>query len=344
MALEAGRRGMRGAAFLSKHDRGRRLALWVAPSVGGIRENGDVQGYRDDGVVLRTQKLGEADRIITLLTRHNGRVRAVARGVRRTKSRFGARLEPFTHVDVMIHPGRSLDAITQAEVIRAYGTPLVSDYPKYTAGTAMLETAERFTPVEKEPAIRQFLLLIGGLRALGDAIDPADSDDPGARDYDEASDVSDAPGADGASSNLGDPGGEEAPQEAPRDPRMVLDAYFLRSLTFAGYAPALQECARCGAQAAMADGSNGERANGTKPLVAFAVPAGGMVCAGCRPPGSASPAPQTVGLMIALLRGEWGEAMRSERRHRVECSGLVAAYLQWHLENSIRSLRHVERA
>ena len=58
-----------------------------------MRDNGGVQGYRDDGVVLRTQKLGEADRIITLLTRHNGRVRAVARGIRRTKSRFGARLE-----------------------------------------------------------------------------------------------------------------------------------------------------------------------------------------------------------------------------------------------------------
>ena len=139
-----------------------------------MRDNEGVQGYRDDGVVLRTQKLGEADRIITLLTRHNGRVRAVAKGIRRTKSRFGGRLEPFTHVDVMVHHGRSLDVITQAEVIRAYGTPLASDYPKYTAGTAMLETAERFTPVEKEPAIRQFLLLIGGLRALGDAVEPGD--------------------------------------------------------------------------------------------------------------------------------------------------------------------------
>ncbi|MBO0816474.1 MAG: DNA repair protein RecO, partial [Actinobacteria bacterium] len=54
--------------------------------------------YRDDGVVLRTQDLGEADRIITVLTRRGGRVRAVGKGVRRTKSRFGARLEPFTHV------------------------------------------------------------------------------------------------------------------------------------------------------------------------------------------------------------------------------------------------------
>jgi DNA repair protein RecO (recombination protein O) len=284
-----------------------------------------VLGYRDDGVVLRTQKLGEADRIITLLTRHNGRVRAVAKGVRRTKSRFGARLEPFTHVDVMVHAGRSLDVITQAEVIRAYGTALVSDYPKYTAGTAMLETAERFTPVEKEPAIRQFLLLIGGLRALGDAVDPADPDP-----------AEDRHGAVGSG----------AP-EAPRDPRMVLDAYFLRSLTFAGYAPALENCARCGNPGiTRTTGTTGNAgtADGAKPLVAFALAAGGMVCADCRPPGAASPAPQTVALMIALLRGGWDEAMRSERRHRVECSGLVAAYLQWHLEHSIRSLRHVERA
>ena len=111
---------------------------------------------------------------------------------------------------------------------------------------------------------------------------------------------------------------------------MVLDAYFLRSLTFAGYAPALEGCARCGSR--------------DKALVAFAVAAGGMVCADCRPPGAASPAPQTVALMIALLRGDWPAAMRSEQRQRVECSGLVAAYLQWHLEHSIRSLRHVERA
>jgi DNA repair protein RecO (recombination protein O) len=258
-----------------------------------MTHNGGVQGYRDDGVVLRTQKLGEADRIITLLTRRSGRVRAVAKGVRRTKSRFGARLEPFTHVDVMLHPGRSLDVITQAEVIKPYGAPLAGDYPRYTAGTAMLETAERLTPMEKEPALRQFLLLIGGLRTLSET------------------------GAEGADA---------------REPRLVLDAYLLRSLAVAGYAPALEECALCGA--------TGE----AKRLTAFAVAAGGLVCADCRPPGAASPGPPTVALMLALLRGDWDAAMRSERRHRVECSGLVAAYLQWHLEHSIRSLRHVERA
>jgi DNA repair protein RecO (recombination protein O) len=298
-----------------------------------------VQVYRDDGVVLRTQKLGEADRIITLLTRQNGRIRAVARGVRRTKSRFGARLEPFTHVDLMIHPGRTLDVITQAEVIRAYGPPLAADYPKYTAGAAMLETAERLTPVESEPAIRQFLLLIAGLRALGDAAgSPLD------------------PGRVGR-----DPWGEalEDRLQAERDPRLVLDAYFLRSLAVAGYAPSLDACARCGAAdgatagqpggqdagrdlAAVRAGAPGE-APGNR-LTAFAVAAGGMVCESCRPPGAAAPGPQTIALMRALLRGDWAAAMRTERRHRVECSGLVAAYLQWHLEHTIRSLRHVERA
>ena len=281
-----------------------------------------MQGYRDDGVVLRTHKLGEADRIITLLTRQNGRVRAVAKGVRRTKSRFGGRLEPFTHVDLLIHPGRSLDVIQQAEVIRAYGKPLATDYPRYTAGTAMLETAEKFTPVEREPAIRQFLLLIGGLRALGEADAP---------DYLDEADQFDGAG-EFETDKFGGAGEPDRARPAPptREPRLVLDAYLLRSLALEGYAPALQECARCG--------------TADTPLVAFAVAAGGMVCANCRPPGAASPAPQTVALMRALVRGDWATAMRSERRQRVECSGLVAAYLQWHLEHSIRSLRHVERA
>ena len=58
--------------------------------------------YRDEAIVLRTHKLGEADRIITLLTRQHGRVRAVAKGVRKTTSRWGSRLEPFTHVDLQL--------------------------------------------------------------------------------------------------------------------------------------------------------------------------------------------------------------------------------------------------
>jgi DNA repair protein RecO (recombination protein O) len=114
----------------------------------------------------------------------------------------------------------------------------------------------------------------------------------------------------------------------------------------AGYAPALEECARCGAPGtSRGHASDGQASDGrpARGLPAFAIPAGGMVCASCRPPGAASPAAPTVALMLALLHGDWDGADRSERRHQVECSGLVAAYLQWHLEHSIRSLRHVER-
>ena len=124
--------------------------------------------YRDEGIVLRTQKLGEADRIITVLTRRTGKVRAVAKGVRRTKSKFGARLEPFTHVDLQLYTGRNLDIVSQVESIRSYGQEVVADYPAYTAGTAVLETADRLTAEEKEPSLRMFLLVVGALRALGE--------------------------------------------------------------------------------------------------------------------------------------------------------------------------------
>ena len=128
--------------------------------------------YRDEGVVLRTQKLGEADRIVTVLTRRHGKVRAVAKGVRRTKSKFGARLEPFSHVDLQLYTGRTLDIVSQAESIRSYGTPIVADYPAYTAGTAVLETADRLTAEEKEPSLRLFLLVVGALRSLADQAHP----------------------------------------------------------------------------------------------------------------------------------------------------------------------------
>src|SRR5258707_5921444 len=272
--------------------RSRRLAARMG-------ENDTVSIYRDDGIVLRTQKLGEADRIVTVLARKTGRIRAVAKGVRRTKSRFGARLEPFTHVDLLLYTGRSLDVITQAETLRSYGEALAGDYPRYTTGTAMLETAERFTVVEKEPSLRQFLLLVGGLRTLVD-------------------------------------GGP--------DPRLVPDAYLLRSLAVAGYAPALDECAICGTRAPgvpTPDQASMHRATRRR---TFGVAAGGLVCRSCLAPRAATASAVTIDLMSALLRGDSELADASERRYQVECSGLVAAYVQWHLEHSIRSLRHVEHA
>ncbi|TEX46872.1 MAG: DNA repair protein RecO [Actinomycetales bacterium mxb001] len=239
--------------------------------------------YRDEGIVLRTQRLGEADRIVTLLTRGRGRVRAVAKGVRRTGSRFGARLEPFGHVDLQLHEGRSLDTVTQAESLNSYGAELSGDYPRWTSGTAMLEAAERLTPVEREPAVQQYLLLVGGLRTL---------------------------------------------VSRTHDASLVLDAFLLRSLAIAGWSPSFGDCARCGAPG---------------PQRAFSVTGGGALCADCRPPGCATPAPETLALLGALLSGDWTLADASDPRHRREASGLAAALVTWHLERGLRSLPLVER-
>lgn len=132
------------------------------PSTAG--ENGTVPTYRDEVVVLRTHKLGEADRILTLLSRQHGKVRAVAKGVRRTASKFGARLEPFMVADVQLYAGRSLDIVQQAETLGAYGAQIAGDYGRYTAATAMVEAADRLT--EHEAGLQHYLLLVGALRSL----------------------------------------------------------------------------------------------------------------------------------------------------------------------------------
>lgn len=234
-------------------------------------------------MVLRTHPLGEADRIITVLTREHGRVRAVARGVRRTASKFGARLEPMGLVDLQLYVGRSLDSVTQAESLFSFGADLAGDYPRWTTAQAMCETAERLTPEEREPSVAQFNLLVGALRAL---------------------------------------------VQRERAAGLVLDAYLVRSLAVAGWAASFDSCARCGTAG---------------PHHSFSLPGGGALCADCRVPGSASPRPATLRLLGALLSGDWDLAAESDERTRREASGLVSAYLQWHLERQLKSLPLVER-
>jgi DNA repair protein RecO (recombination protein O) len=250
--------------------------------------------YRDEAVVLRVHKLGEADRIVTMLTRRHGKVRAVGKGVRRTSSRFGARLEPGSHIDVQLHSrysvgsqaslgGRTLDIVTQTESLGAYGASLAGDYSRWTAASAICETTDQLTD-EGEPAQRLYLLVVGALRALV------------AREHE---------------------GG------------LVLDAFLIRAMAGAGWEPALDECAKCSAPG---------------PHAAFNVAAGGAVCEGCRPPGSTRPDRDTLGLMAALLSGDWARADASVVGPRREASGLIAAHLQWHLERELRSLPLVDRA
>lgn len=237
--------------------------------------------YRDEAVVLRTHKLGEADRIVTMLSRNHGKIRAVAKGVRRTASKFGARLEPFMVADVQLYEGRSLDIVTQAESLGSYGAEIATDYGSYTAASAMVETADKLT--EDDGSLQQYLLLVGALRSL-------------------------ARHEHGASATL--------------------DSYLLRSLSVAGWAPSFTDCAMTGAPG---------------PHSAFVVQLGGVVADEVAPPGSPRLDQTTIGLLSALLTGDWRTADAADERTRSQASGVIAAYTQFHLERSLRSLEHVDR-
>ncbi|MFD5225675.1 DNA repair protein RecO [Microbacterium sp. NPDC058342] len=235
--------------------------------------------YRDEAVILRTHKLGEADRIVTMLSRRNGKIRAVAKGVRRTSSKFGSRLEPFMVADVQLYRGRSLDIVQQAESLGAYGADIAVDYERFTAASAMVETADRLN--EAEATVEQYLLLVGGLRSLSR--------------------------------------GEHAA-------RSILDSYLLRVMALSGWAPALEDCARCGAPG---------------PHVNFAPQLGGTVCGQCAPAGTPRLSASTLGLLRALMGGDWDTVDAAPPADLAAASGTVAAYAQWHLERGIRSLEHV---
>ena len=189
-----------------------------------------------------------------------------------------------SHVDIQLYTGRTFDTVTQVESIFNYGEALTKDYSRWTIAGAILEAAERFTSHEHEPALQEFKLVTGAMKALADE---------------------------------------------KYDPSMILDAYLLRSLVVGGYAPSLTNCSKCDA---------------IGPHRYFSLVGGGSVCADCRPSASATPAPETLKLMSDLISGNWESAMVSELRNRREANGLIAAYLQWHLERGLRSLQLVERA
>lgn len=120
--------------------------------------------YRDVGVVLRTYKLRESDRIVVLMTAGNGKVRAVAKGVRKTKSKFGARLEPMSHVNLQLYRGRDLDIVTQAESVEPLA-PMLSSLDRASQGIAVLEAVDQLG-LEREPNPRLYRMTVGVLRTI----------------------------------------------------------------------------------------------------------------------------------------------------------------------------------
>ena len=239
-----------------------------------------MKSYRDEAFVLRTQKLGEADRIITTLTRNHGLIRVVAKGVRRTSSKFGARLEPFTVIDAQFYQGRSLDVLTQVVTLRPYGLQVAGDYELYTRANVMVEVVERLSEDEAHPPM--FLLLLGALHALANR---------------------------------------------RHEPDLVMNSFLLRAIAMSGWAPSFWDCAVCGRPG---------------PCSAFNVAAGGAVCDECRPIGSLAPSQEAMQLLGDLLSGDWAGAQASPAFARKEASGLVAAWIQWHVERKIKSYAFVK--
>ena len=127
--------------------------------------------YRDHGVVLRSWKLGEADRIVSILTREHGKVRAVAKGVRKPTSRFGSRLEPTSHLALQLYRGRGeLDIVTQVEIVDRFAE-LRADLDHLARASAMLEAVEQLSP-DREPNERVFDMLVRALRTLATSESP----------------------------------------------------------------------------------------------------------------------------------------------------------------------------
>ena len=127
--------------------------------------------FRDRGVVLRTIRLGEADRIVTLMTEHHGKVRAVAKGVRRTTSKFGSRLEPLSHVALLGWQGRGdLDTINQVEVIDTF-RPVREDLDRMSAGLSMLEVVDQVGQ-ERHANPRLYAMVVRAIAALAERNSP----------------------------------------------------------------------------------------------------------------------------------------------------------------------------
>ncbi|HYY03934.1 MAG TPA: DNA repair protein RecO [Gaiellaceae bacterium] len=137
------------------------------------------RSYKSEAVVLRSIRLGEADRVLHLYTLERGRIGAVAKGIRKTKSRFGARLEPLSHVDVLLHQGSGeLQTVTGVELVRSHRRTREDQY-RLGVGLLGAESMLRlFTEQERNPrafaALTRFLDVLDDLapRASRPALDP----------------------------------------------------------------------------------------------------------------------------------------------------------------------------
>jgi len=173
--------------------------------------------YRTEAVVLRRHDVGEADRILTLYTPRFGKVRAIAKGARRPKSRLGGHVELFAHVQLQLAQGRNLDVVTQAEALHHFRY-LRDDLWKTAGACYAAELVDRFTEERLENQLLfdllvQLLTVLDGLDAIG---------------------------------RVGDQQEESAGPPAAME--LALRNFEIQLLGALGYAPELRHCVHCGAR------------------------------------------------------------------------------------------------
>jgi DNA repair protein RecO (recombination protein O) len=131
----------------------------------------DPRSFRVEAVVLRHADWGEADRILTLYTRQRGKVRAIAKGARKIRSRKAGHLEPFTRVTLQLARGRDLLIVTQADTLDAY-LALGTDLVKTGCASYLVELLDRFTYEEASENQAIFRLLTESLGRVASEADP----------------------------------------------------------------------------------------------------------------------------------------------------------------------------
>ncbi|MGH2498589.1 MAG: DNA repair protein RecO [Candidatus Limnocylindria bacterium] len=127
--------------------------------------------YRAEAIVLRTIDFGEADRVLTLLTRHFGKVRVVAKGIRRSTSRLAGHAEPLSHATFHLARGRELDVLTGAEPRAAY-REVRDDLVRIASGLYVVELADRFS-ADRSPCAPLFECVQAALDHLEAGFPPA---------------------------------------------------------------------------------------------------------------------------------------------------------------------------
>lgn len=127
--------------------------------------------YRTEGIVLKGYDYGEADRILTLYTPQLGKLRAIAKGVRRTKSRKAGHLDLFTRTNLLVARGRQLDIVTQAETVESFA-PMRTDLVRLSYAHYVAELVDAFT-VEQLANYPAYATTVAALRRIAMAADPA---------------------------------------------------------------------------------------------------------------------------------------------------------------------------